>query len=53
MKKYIAICSCGEVCVTNQRSEYIKFVVTHQGEGHSVCYREVYCEEYKTEQADD
>ena len=34
--KYIAVCSCGEVCCTDQRTKYIKFVCEHQCEGHIV-----------------
>lgn len=39
--KYIAICSCGEVCCTDQRTKYIKFVCEHQCEGHTVCTSEI------------
>lgn len=35
--KYIAVCSCGEVCCTDQRAKYIKFFCEHQCEGHTVC----------------
>lgn len=52
MVKYIAVCSCGEMCVTEQRSEYIKFVATHQGEGHTVCTSEVDCGKDTKQQAD-
>jgi len=39
--KYIAVCSCGEVCCTDQRAKYIKFVCEHQCEGHTVCTSEI------------